>query len=255
MKRVARYFGRKIANFLNKPLRFYEQRVFHDEQALRTLLKPGDIILVEGDRRISVAIKFLTQSTWSHACMYIGDVFRNRHNDETANLIEADVELGVIAVPLSKYLSHNIRICRPVGLTEADRRHVIEFMASQLGHRYDLKNVVDLARYLMPMPPVPGRFRRRLLAIGSGDPTRGICSTLLAQAFQTVRYPILPRKGFQCVSDPSEVTDEEILRARHYSHFVPRDFDLSPYFAVIKPTIEQGFDYKALKWQEEGVVP
>ena len=47
-------------------------------------------------------------------------------------------------------------------------------------------------RYLMPMP-VPRRWRRRVLALGSGDPTRIICSALIAQAFESVRYPILPK--------------------------------------------------------------
>ena len=27
---------------------------------------------------------------------------------------------------------------------------------------------------------------------------------------------------------------------------VPRDFDLSPYFATIKPTVEKGFNFKAM---------
>src|SRR5208282_354723 len=33
----------------------------------------------------------------------------------------------------------------------------------------------------------------RMLALGSGDPTHTICSTLIAEAFQHVRYPVLPR--------------------------------------------------------------
>jgi hypothetical protein len=63
----------------------------------------------------------------------------------------------------------------------------------RLGHAYDLKNVFDLARYLLPVPPVPVFWRRRMLALGSGDPTRAICSTLIAQTFQSVRYPIPPQ--------------------------------------------------------------
>lgn len=30
--------------------------------------------------------------------------------------------------------------------------------------------------------------------------------------------------------------------------FVPRDFDVSPYFEVVKPTLAQGFDYRQLNW-------
>ena len=38
----------------------------------------------------------------------------------------------------------------------------------------------------------------------------------------------------------------EILEIRHSSLYAPRDFDISPYFAVVKPTIENGFHYKKL---------
>jgi len=77
-------------------------------------------------------------------------------------------------VPLSKYDEFNTRICRPVGLTPEDLNGVISHMEQSLGRVYDLKNIVDLARYLLPQPPVPRRFRRRMLALGSGDPTRAI---------------------------------------------------------------------------------
>jgi hypothetical protein len=40
----------------------------------------------------------------------------------------------------------------------------------------------------------------------------------------------------------------EIMKIRHSSLFVPRDFDISPYFAVVKPTIQQRFDYRAALW-------
>lgn len=59
-----------------------------------------------------------------------------------------------------------------------------------------LKNLLDLARYLLPAPPVPLRWRRRLIAFGTGDPSRAICSTLIAEAFQSVHYPILPEVTF-----------------------------------------------------------
>ena len=116
----------------------------------------------------------------------------------------------------------------------------------------DTKNIVDLMRYLLPYPPVPVRWRRRMLALGSGDPTKAICSSLIAQAFQNVRYPILPHTRFtRRAGDETTFTEQEILHIRHHTLFTPRDFDVSPYFAVIKPTIEQGFDYRKLVWTEE----
>jgi len=122
---------------------------------------------------------------------------------------------------------------------------------ARLGQRYDLKNVVDLARYLLPTPPVPLQWRRRMLALGSGDPTRAICSTLLAQAFQAVRYPILPLIENLPSSDPMcPGCVDEILQLRHHSLYVPRDFDVSPYFAVVKPSLAAGFDPHALVWRD-----
>ena len=44
-------------------------------RAIRTAagsLKPGDVLLVEGNNHISGVIKYLTQSTWSHAALYVG---------------------------------------------------------------------------------------------------------------------------------------------------------------------------------------
>jgi hypothetical protein len=125
-------------------------------------------------------------------------------------------------------------------------------MVERIGDQYDTKNVIDLLRYLVPLP-FPVRWRRRMMALGSGEPTRAICSTLIAQAFQSVRYPILPR-----VKDheddrkvKSEFAREEILFIRHHSLYTPRDFDISPYFAIVKPTLETGFDYKRYLWGED----
>jgi hypothetical protein len=98
-------------------------------------------------------------------------------------------------------------------------------------------------RYLFPLP-VPQRWRRRLIALGSGDPSRLICSALIAEAFRTVQYPILPK----ITLTRSRQAREQILEIRHSSLYCPRDFDISPYFNVVKPTIARGFDYKALNW-------
>jgi hypothetical protein len=90
-----------------------------------------------------------------------------------------------------------------------------------------------------------------MLALGSGDPTRAICSTLVAQAFQSVRYPILPIIESLPSSNPRcPGCVDEILRVRHHSLFVPRDFDVSPYFAIVKPTLATSFDYRSLAWHE-----
>jgi hypothetical protein len=183
--------------------------------------------------------------------MYVANILDEKSDKgEDLDLIEADLSEGVIAVPLSKYAEFNTRICRPVSLTKEDQQALVQFMRDSLGMEYDLQNVIDLMRYLLPTPPVPVRWRRRMLAFGSGDPTRAICSTLIAQAYQTIRYPILPEIERQQVmsSRSSSYTQKEILHIRHHSLFTPRDFDLSPYFRVVKPTLDSGFDYKKLNW-------
>ncbi len=88
-----------------------------------------------------------------------------------------------------------------------------------------------------------------MIAFGSGDPSRAICSTLIAQAFQSVRYPVLPEVttvSASRVDCPDCVA--EILAVRHHSLYVPRDFDVSPYFAVVKPSLIDEFNYRSLTW-------
>ena len=63
----------------------------------------------------------------------------------------------------------NTRICRPVGLSAENRKKVVGYAIAKLGVKYGARRIVDLVRYLFPYPPVPVWFRRRMLAIGSGD--------------------------------------------------------------------------------------
>ena len=91
---------------------------------LRTVIEPGDVLLVEGNNRISGIIKYLTQSTWSHAALYVGPIDGAQEADgEPHVLIEAYVGDGVISAPLSKYFAYHTRLCRPVGLSYEDRTH------------------------------------------------------------------------------------------------------------------------------------
>jgi hypothetical protein len=236
--------GQRLVRYLEQPSPGYEPFTASDPTALSSVLQPGDVILVEGNTRISGVIKYLTQSTWSHSALYVGDRLGIKsESGEPHVLVEAQLGEGVVSAPLSKYTIFHTRVCRPIGLTEYDRDTVVNYMVQRLGYAYDVKNIVDLIRYLVPMP-VPARFRRRMMALGSGDPTKAICSTLIAQAFEAVRYPILPK--IELVE--SRETRRELLHIRHHSLYTPRDFDISPYFEVVKPTIKTGFDYKKMRW-------
>ena len=245
MNIVLQKLGSRLARFLTRPRSSYEEFSVLSREQLDHALEPGDLILIEGNSRISTAIKYLTQSTWSHVCMYVGV-----GEDGAGVVVEADLVEGVIRSPLSKYVGYNLRICRPLKLTEQDRQATIQFVLAREGYRYDTRNIIDLVRYLLPTPPVPTQYRRRLIALGSGDPTRAICSTLIAQAFQSVKYPILPQHLMVCRGEAPGHRDEVLLESTHYSHFTPRDFDLSPYFEIVKPTIKGDFDYKKILWLE-----
>jgi cell wall-associated NlpC family hydrolase len=243
--------GRVIAGYLAKPVQGYEPFTPSDPAALRNSLKPGDVLLVEGNSHISRVIKYLTQSTWSHAALYVGPIeSANTHDGEPHVLIEAEIGEGVVSAPLSKYYPYHTRICRPVGLSQEDCGTVCNYAIERIGFDYDLRNIIDLMRYLVPLP-VPQRWRRRMIALGSGDPTRIICSALIAQAFEAVRYPILPK----VTQLESQAARREILEIRHSSLYAPRDFDISPYFEVVKPTLVAGFNYKRMDWADLPALP
>jgi hypothetical protein len=150
-----------------------------------------------------------------------------------------------VSAPLSKYLHCQTRICRPVGLSDADCEKVCRYACERIGLGYDLKNVIDLMRYLFPWP-LAHRWRHRTIALGSGNASRIICSSLIAQAFDAVRYPILPK----ITRVDSQTARREVAEIRHPSLYAPRDFDISPYFMVVKPTLARGFNYKDMHWAD-----
>src|SRR5216684_6404782 len=179
-------------DLLTKPLKTYTLHIPNDMAALKRYVRKGDVILVEGNERISECIKYLTQSSWSHAALYVGDepIRRNpalksplvAQYGEEANflVVEAIVEAGVVLSPVSKYRDFNIRVCRPFNLSSADLAEVMDEVIRSVGDTYDLRNVIDLARYFFPVSLIPARFRHRALQFGSGEPTRVICSSVIA---------------------------------------------------------------------------
>ena len=276
--RILRRVTAFAVSLLTKPVARYQLTIPNDLARLRRNIRKGDVILVEGNERISECIKYLTQSSWSHSCLYVGDEALKRdpkmrdeliakYGDEANYLVvEALVEGGVVLTPLSKYREFNIRICRPYGLSAADQREVVQRALDNVGHRYDLRNIFDLARYFLPVSLVPARLRRQALHFGSGDPTRVICSSMIAECFSHVRFPVLPRyepfpPGFEPAKASSWIrrfsrrtaSFPGLLRMVSPTLITPRDFDLSPYFQIIKFNVleDSRFDYRNLLWIEE----
>lgn len=236
MNRFRRFLGTQLATFLTAQVEV-EPALPLDISALTRLLHKADVILVEGHLRISSAIKYLTQSTWSHAALYAGE----------GECIEADVLEGVRRFPLADLTPYRIRICRPISLTPEDAETIVTHAASRLGVKYDLKHVFDLARYLVPLP-MPRSWRRRAIALGSADPSRAICSTLVAESFQAAGYPILPEVSAPPHDAATHRSAREIYHIHDTGLFTPRDFDLSPFFHVIKPDMPRPFDHHNLLW-------
>jgi len=278
------YLLRKLSDFaialLTKPLARYTLTIPNDMAALKRNLRKGDVILVEGNERVSEVIKYLTQSCWSHSSLYVGDealrgnaqlrqeLIAKFGDDAHYLVVEALVESGAVLSPITKYANFNLRLCRPHGLTVADQREVIDYALSNVGRQYDFKNIFDLMRYFLPVHLVPARWRRQALHFGSGDPTQVICSSLIAECFMRVRFPVVPSyepfpEGFAPVkkvvsflgrfSRNQNLHEPGLLRMVSPTLITPRDFDLSPYFAIVKYNVIESsrFDYHKLLWAEE----
>lgn len=231
-----------------------------DFERIRYEIRPCDVLLIEGRSRVSEVIRLITQSPWSHAALYIGrihdienPILRQRVTEfidcgpDEQLLIEGMLGKGTIVSPLSNYHRDHIRICRPSGISRQDAQKVIGYSIGRLGMEYDVRQTVDLARFLFPWGILPRRWRSTLFQHNAGEPTHQICSSLIAEAFSSVQFPVLPlvkkheHKGIKLVQ-------------RNPRLFTPRDFDYSPYFEIIKYPIfelsEQAL-YRHLPWEEE----
>ncbi len=231
-----------------------------DFKRLQFELRPGDVLLVEGRSRVAEVIKTITQSPWSHAALHLGRLHDIRdpelreqvlaHYDgdpEEQLLVEAIMGKGTIVTPLSTYREDHLRICRPASLSPDDAQRVIAYCVRRLGLDYDVRHILDLARFFFPWGVLPRRWRSSLFQHNAGEPTRAVCSTLIAEAFMAVDYPILP------FIDREQDGSIRFFK-RNPKLFAPRDFDTSPYFDIIKyPFL--GIDelglYRKLPWSTE----
>ncbi len=281
MRRPRQVLTDWIVSIVTRPRRFYRRYGSNDVAKLKKQVRLCDVILVDGDQRVSQAIKTLTMSSWSHNCVYIGDEILRRNHPLKAEVerrfgrearhlvIEALVNEGVVVSPLVKYLDFNVRLCRPSGLRDEDAGTILDDLISQIGNRYDIKNFIDLTRYLLPFHWIPARYREDALHLGSGVATETICSSMTAAAFQKVGFPILAEFKPERPRTTGEKVKAALLgrrarraytglfHARHPTLVVPRDFDLSPYFEIVKfNAIAHGsFDYRKIRWAKMSVFP
>lgn len=234
----------------------------YDFNRLKYEIRPGDVLLIEGRSRISKVIRSITQSPWTHSALYIGRLIDfedeeikeliRKHIDvsDTTRLIIEDVfERGNVVTPLNFYHNHHIRICRPIGITHADIHMVIMHAVKALGQPYNVRHLLDLTRFMLPWTILPRRWGSSLFRTSSGEPESGICSSLIAEAFTAVQFPILP------FVKPDALQGVEIFHRNPYL-FTPKDFDYSPYFEIIKYPLFNPEEplpyYRRLPWAKSG---
>jgi hypothetical protein len=233
-----------------------------DFDKLRYELRPGDVLLVEGRSNVADIIKAVTQSIWTHSMLYIGrlhdiddpDVrkrigkFCSFAPDEQL-IIESLLGHGTIVTKLDKYNGEHLRICRPSGLTRRDAQSVINYAVHQLGLDYNVRYVMDLARFMFPYWWIPKRWVSSLFEHNAGRPTKTVCSIMMAEAFASVHFPIRP------VLHQDENGQLKMYR-RNTKLITPSDYDYSPYFEIIKYPILDLDDlalYRKLPWDSTGV--
>jgi hypothetical protein len=226
-----------------------------DFERIRHEVRPCDVVLIEGRSRVAEVIKLITQSAWSHAALYIGrlhdiedpllrDKLRQFYmgTPDTQLIIESELGLGTVVRPLTKYECEHLRICRPRNLDYKDSQHVVRYSIGRLGTSYDVRQIFDLARFLFPWFIMPRRWRSSLFSSRAGSSTHTVCSTMIAEAFGSIEFPILPLvKRIE--------GDRVKLYMRNPKLCTPSDFDYSPYFNIIKYPFLDFQDYAQQRLQ------
>lgn len=235
-----------------------------DFDRLKYEIRPCDVLLIEGHSRISHIIRSVMQSPWTHAALYIGKLgdiedeelqkTLKEHGVEKENIrlvIEGLIDQGTVVSHLTAYRHHHIRICRPIGLSAADAQLIITYAIKTLGAPYSIRQLLDLARFFLPWSIMPRRWGSILFRTPSGEPESGVCSSLIAEAFNSVQFPVLP------FIEPHEETGVELTQRNPYL-FTPKDFDYSPYFEIIKYPLFSPEEplpyYRRLPWTKENII-
>ena len=120
---------RLLAVFLTQPLKHYSPATSADPAFLREVLRAGDVLLSEGNTRAALLIKRVTGSTWSHVSMYVGPL---EDGPDPRCIVEADIAEGVRSIRLSELAGLNVRVLRHVGLSDAVRARLAEWVVSQM---------------------------------------------------------------------------------------------------------------------------
>jgi hypothetical protein len=252
---------RTLISWLNRE-RPPRQYPLSDYDRLSHELKPCDVVLVEGRTRVSDIIRWLTNSPWTHAALYLGRLYDIEDLELRATIashyrgdagdrliVESLLGQGTIVRALSVYDCEHLRICRPSRLSHVDAANVIRHAIGHVGMDYDVRQILDLARFLFPWFLLPRRWASTLFLHGAGRPEKTVCSTMIAESFGHVSFPILP------LVKHTEDGEPRLFR-RNPRLCTPSDFDYSPYFEIIKYPFMDFYheEYHLLPWKGAGML-
>ena len=229
--------GRRVIAVLLKQREDSAERLT-DFSRLEAEIRPGDVLLVEGRTQVSQIIQIVTSSRWTHSALCIGkladfrkylpaDIEPETLDPASTYMVEAELGRGTVLTAIAHYEDFRLRLCRPTGLSTEDQGRVSCYAIKRLGTEYNVRQLADLARFLFPYGILPRRWRSSLFEHNAGPETKIVCTTLIADAFQAVKFPVLP-----IISEDTQ--GESRLFKRNAKLFAPSDFDISPYFSVLK---------------------
>jgi hypothetical protein len=205
--------------YLAKPAKHCSPATTADARSFARILDPGDVLLSDGNTRVAALVKRITQSPWSHVSMYVGPL---GEGPDPPCIVEADIAAGVRSIRLSELNALHVRVLRPIGLNDIDRRRLADWVLKRIGGEYDLAHAWALGRNLLRQR-LPMRLRS-LPNTMAKSATRFICCSLLAHAFALVGYPILP---VQMQASSTDTIDHRNL--------TPGDFERASVFKVVWP--------------------
>lgn len=232
-------------------------------ERLSEQVRPGDVLLVAGRTRVAGVVQAVTLSSWSHAALYVGKaetlsevpaardlIERRRWRPGQQLLMEAELGRGAGLAPLDKYRNYHLRICRPRGLLDADAEKVIRHALDAIGLDYDVRQILDLLRFFFPYGLMPRHWRSTLFESHAGPNATTVCSTMIGRAFAAAHFPIVPVIH-------ADAAGQYVFYRRNSRLLAPRDFDVSPYFDIIKYPFFGDDDirlYRDMAWDESGVI-
>jgi hypothetical protein len=217
LRRAQAWLWDALLRYLTTPMARGGPTAAESIESLAGVLCRGDVLLSEGNTRVSSLIKRLTGSPWSHVSMYVGPL--DDENDPRC-IVEADVAAGVRSIRLSELDALNVRVLRPASLDSTKRSRLAEWVTSRIGSKYDHAHALLLGRRLLRLSLRPRTGPPSFTATSTA--TRFICCSLLVHAFASVGLAIAPVgtcSDETTCADPASIT--------------PADFEQAPVFEVI----------------------